>query len=118
MNGHGPLQAKEAERLCFAFVLYCAVKLKGRKEGSGVRLCEILKSCKLKWVMLHCDYLGLRLVIYRASSFIELVLLAFGFGLVCRYDDFFKEMQQLGLKIEKILESRYGRDWEGQLEVG
>jgi retinoblastoma-like protein 1 len=47
-----------------------------------------------------------------------LVLLAFGFGLVCRYDDFFKEMQQLGLKIEKILESRYGRDWEGQLEVG
>ncbi|CAO2144326.1 unnamed protein product [Urochloa humidicola] len=77
----GGRSAKDAERLCFAFVLYCAVKLKGRKEGSGVRLCEILTDCKLK------------------------------------YDDFFKEMQQLGLKIEKILESRYGRDWEGQLEL-
>ncbi|OEL31361.1 Retinoblastoma-related protein 1 [Dichanthelium oligosanthes] len=87
----GGRSAKDAERLCFAFVLYCAVKLKGRKDGSGVRLSEILKGCKLKWVMLCYDYL--------------------------RHDDFFKEMQQLGLKIEKILERRYGRDWEGQLEA-
>ncbi|TVU24646.1 hypothetical protein EJB05_27095 [Eragrostis curvula] len=71
----------DAVRLFLAFVLYCAEKLKGRKEGSGVKLCEILKGCKLK------------------------------------YDDFFKEAQQLGLKTEKLLESRYGRDWEGRLEI-
>nr|CAB3489926.1 unnamed protein product [Digitaria exilis] len=77
----GGRSAKDAERLCFAFVLYCAVKLKGRKEGCGVRLFDILKGCKLK------------------------------------SDDFFQELQQLSRKIEDILESRYGQDWEGQLEL-
>ncbi|KAK3120382.1 hypothetical protein QOZ80_9AG0686630 [Eleusine coracana subsp. coracana] len=72
---------EDAVRLFLAFVLYCAAKLKGRKEGSGVRLCEILNGCKLK------------------------------------YDDFFKEAQQLGFKIEKLLESRYGQDWESRLEL-
>ena len=49
----GSVQPEDVERLCFAFVLYCAAKLKGRKEeGSGLRLWEILKGCKLKWVML------------------------------------------------------------------
>ncbi|GJN25460.1 hypothetical protein PR202_gb13289 [Eleusine coracana subsp. coracana] len=76
-----PLQQDDAVRLFLAFVLYCAAKLKGRKEGSGVRLCEILNGCKLK------------------------------------YDDFFKEAQQLGFKIEKLLESRYGQDWESRLEL-
>ncbi|XP_062183024.1 retinoblastoma-related protein 1-like [Phragmites australis] len=77
----GSRSREDAERLCLAFVLYCAARLKGRKEGSGVRLCEILKGCKLE------------------------------------YDDFFKEAQQLGLKIDKLLESRYGLDWEGWLEL-
>uniref|UniRef100_A0A0A9A5C4 RRB1 n=1 Tax=Arundo donax TaxID=35708 RepID=A0A0A9A5C4_ARUDO len=77
----GSRSHEDAQRLCLAFVLYCAAKLKGRKEGSGVKLCEILKGCKLK------------------------------------YDDFFEEAQQLGLKIEKLLESRYGLDWEGRLEL-
>ncbi|KAF8694203.1 hypothetical protein HU200_038330 [Digitaria exilis] len=77
----GGRSAKDAERLCFAFVLYCAVKLKGRKEVCGVRLFDILKGCKLK------------------------------------SDDFFQELQQLSRKIEDILESRYGQDWEGQLEL-
>ncbi|KAJ1275719.1 hypothetical protein BS78_05G157600 [Paspalum vaginatum] len=78
----GRRSAEDAQRLCFAFLLYCAAKLKGRKEGGpGVRLCEILNGCKLK------------------------------------YDDFFKETQQLGLKIEKVLVSRYGQDWEGRLEL-
>ena len=47
------LQPEDVERLCFAFVLYCAAKLKGMKEeSSGVRLWKILEGCKLKWVML------------------------------------------------------------------
>ncbi|KAL6654159.1 hypothetical protein ACP70R_007624 [Stipagrostis hirtigluma subsp. patula] len=77
----GSRSPEDAERLCFAFVLYCAAKLKGRKESAAVRLCEILKGCKIK------------------------------------YDEFFKESQQLGLKIDKILGSRYGPDWEGRLEL-
>lgn len=49
----GFLQPEDAEKLCFAFVLYCVSKLKETKAGSsGVRLWEILKGCKLKWVML------------------------------------------------------------------
>lgn len=56
-------------------------KLKVRDEASRVRLCNILKGCKLK------------------------------------YDDFFKEAHQLGFKIEKLLESRYGQDWEGRLQL-
>ncbi|KAL6890246.1 hypothetical protein ACP4OV_009009 [Aristida adscensionis] len=77
----GSRSPEEAERLCVAFLLYCAAKLKGRKGGSGGRLCEILKGCKIK------------------------------------YDEFFKESQQLGFKLEKILGSRYGLDWEGRLEL-
>uniref|UniRef100_A0A0E0MFZ7 Retinoblastoma-associated protein A-box domain-containing protein n=1 Tax=Oryza punctata TaxID=4537 RepID=A0A0E0MFZ7_ORYPU len=78
----GFLQPEDAEKLCFAFVLYCASKLKEKKAGSsGVRLWEILKGCKLK------------------------------------YDDFFKESQRLASKIDQVLGSRYGSDWEARLEL-
>ncbi|KAF0897063.1 hypothetical protein E2562_032386 [Oryza meyeriana var. granulata] len=77
----GSRSPEDVEKLCFAFVLYCASKLKETKVGSGVRLWEILKGCKLK-----CD-------------------------------DFFKESQQLASKIDQILGSRYGSDWEARLEL-
>ncbi|XP_015698098.1 retinoblastoma-related protein 2 isoform X2 [Oryza brachyantha] len=71
----------DVEKLCFAFVLYCASKLKEAKAGSRVRLWEILKGCKLK----------------------------------CH--DFLKESQQLALKVDQVLGSRYGLDWEARLEL-
>jgi hypothetical protein len=50
----GSLQPQDVERLCFAFVLYCAARLKGMKEGSSrVRLWKILEGCNLKCVMLY-----------------------------------------------------------------
>jgi hypothetical protein len=50
----GSLQPEDVERLCFAFVLYCVAKLKGKgmkEESSRVRLWKILEGCKLKCVM-------------------------------------------------------------------
>uniref|UniRef100_A0A0D9XSP1 Retinoblastoma-associated protein A-box domain-containing protein n=1 Tax=Leersia perrieri TaxID=77586 RepID=A0A0D9XSP1_9ORYZ len=45
----GSRSPEDVEKLCFAFVLYCASKLNEAKAGSsGVRLWEILKGCKLK----------------------------------------------------------------------
>lgn len=78
----GSKSPEDAEKLCFAFVLYCVSKLKETKAGSsGVRLWEILKGCKLK------------------------------------YDDFFKESQRLASRIDQVLGSRYGSDWEARLEL-
>jgi len=81
-SSFGSKSPEDVERLCYAFVLYCAAKLKGTKEESSrVRLWKILEGCKLK------------------------------------YDDFFKESQQFHSKIDPILRSRYGSDWEDQLEL-
>ncbi|XBH55999.1 hypothetical protein VPH35_077936 [Triticum aestivum] len=80
----GSKSPEDVERLCFAFVLYCVAKLKGKgmkEESSRVRLWKILEGCKLK------------------------------------YNDFFKESQQLLSKIDHVLRSRYGTDWEDQLEL-
>ncbi|KAG8089914.1 hypothetical protein GUJ93_ZPchr0011g27799 [Zizania palustris] len=44
----GSRSREDVEKLCFAFVLYCATKLKETKEGSSVMLWQILKACKLK----------------------------------------------------------------------
>jgi hypothetical protein len=50
----GSLQPQDVESLCFAFVLYCAARLKGMKEESSrVRLWKILEGCNLKCVMLY-----------------------------------------------------------------
>ncbi|KAK1601032.1 hypothetical protein QYE76_007809 [Lolium multiflorum] len=82
-SSFGSKSPQDVERLCFAFVLYYAARLKGMKEGSSrVRLWKILEGCNLN------------------------------------YDDFFKESQQFRSKIDQILRSRYGSDWEDQLEVG
>ena len=103
------------ERLCYAFVLYCAAKLKGMKEESSrVRLWKILEGCNLKWVMLCYDYFNCGLV--NLSVWFNWLGVTLGF--VCRYGDFFKESQQFHSKIDQILRSRYGPDWEDQLEVG
>ncbi|CAM0873627.1 unnamed protein product [Alopecurus aequalis] len=81
-SSFGSKSPEDVERLCYAFVLYCATKLKRMKEESSrVRLWKILEGCKLK------------------------------------YDDFFKESQQFHSKIDQILRSRYGSDWEDQLEL-
>ncbi|XP_051187409.1 retinoblastoma-related protein 2-like isoform X1 [Lolium perenne] len=81
-SSFGSKSPQDVERLCFAFVLYCAARLKGMKEGSSrVRLWKILEGCNLN------------------------------------YDDFFKESQQFRSKIDQILRSRYGSDWEDQLEL-
>ncbi|VAI05121.1 unnamed protein product [Triticum turgidum subsp. durum] len=78
----GSKSPEDVERLCFAFVLYCVAKLKGKgmkEESSRVRLWKILEGCKL--------------------------------------NDFFKESQQLLSKIDHVLRSWYGTDWEDQLEL-
>ncbi|KAM0856752.1 hypothetical protein ACQ4PT_048910 [Festuca glaucescens] len=81
-SSFGSKSPQDVERLCFAFVLYCAARLKGMKqESSRVRLWKILEGCKLK------------------------------------YDDFLKESQHFRSKIDQILRSRYGSDWEDQLEL-
>ncbi|XP_047090957.1 retinoblastoma-related protein 2-like isoform X2 [Lolium rigidum] len=81
-SSFGSKSPQDVERLCFAFVLYCAARLKGMKEESSrVRLWKILEGCNLN------------------------------------YDDFFKESQQFRSKIDQILRSRYGSDWEDQLEL-
>lgn len=81
-SSFGSKSPQDVESLCFAFVLYCAARLKGMKEESSrVRLWKILEGCNLN------------------------------------YDDFFKESQQFRSKIDQILRSRYGSDWEDQLEL-
>ncbi|XP_044981404.1 retinoblastoma-related protein 2-like isoform X3 [Hordeum vulgare subsp. vulgare] len=80
----GSKSPEDVERLCFAFVLYCVAKLKGKgmkEESSRVRLWKILEGCKLN------------------------------------YNDFFKGSQQLLSKLDHVLRSRYGTDWEDLLEL-
>ncbi|KAM0863929.1 hypothetical protein ACQ4PT_044256 [Festuca glaucescens] len=49
-SSFGSKSPQDVERLCFAFVLYCAARLKGMKEESSrVRLWKILEGCKLKY---------------------------------------------------------------------
>uniref|UniRef100_A0ACD5WYE8 Uncharacterized protein n=2 Tax=Avena sativa TaxID=4498 RepID=A0ACD5WYE8_AVESA len=49
-SSFGRKSPEDVERLCFAFVLYCAAKLKGvKEESSRVRLWKILEGCKFKY---------------------------------------------------------------------
>jgi len=109
-------QTKEAERCWFAFILYSIKRLtqkneeseKDEIENTGLTLCRILRTAKLKY---FSDlYLVLEFVVW---SFIN----CYVYLVLNNIADFFKELPQFVVKADPILSNRFSSDWENKLEV-